>query len=279
MSPLNGGCIGSMEKIGLIAGNGRFPQIFAENAKRLGLRIIAVAHEGETLPELENYVDKIFWIRVGQLGRLIKIFHREKVSDAVMAGGIRKTRLFSGARPDLRSLMLLAKVKARYDDDLLRAVAKELEDEGIRMRESTLYLAPILAQKGAMTSRPLSKREQADVQFGWEIAKKIGQHEIGQCVVVKDRVLLAVEAIEGTDETIQRAGRLGGEGAVVIKVSKPHQDLRFDVPAVGPQTVDSMKAARATVLALEAGKTILLDKDQMLKQAEEAKISVVGVER
>jgi DUF1009 family protein len=157
-------------------------------------------------------------------------------------------------------------------------VAQELEDEGIRMRESTLYLAPILAQKGMMTSRPLSKREQADVQFGWEIAKKIGQHEIGQCVVVKDRVLLAVEAIEGTDETIQRAGRLGGEGAVVIKVSKPHQDLRFDVPAVGPQTIDSMKAVRAAALALEAGKTILLDKEQMLKQAEEAKISVVGIE-
>jgi len=268
-----------MEKIGLIAGNGRFPQIFAENAKTMGLEVIAVAHEGETLPELENYVDKIFWIRVGQLSRLIKIFHNEKVTDAVMAGGIRKTRLFSGARPDLRSLMLLAKVKARYDDNLLRAVAKELEDEGIRMRESTLYLAPILAQEGMMTSRPLSKREKADIQFGWEIAKAIGRREIGQCVVVKDRVLLAVEAIEGTDETIQRAGRLGGEGAVVIKVSKPHQDLRFDVPAVGPQTIESMKAVRAAVLALEAGKTILLDKDQMLREAEEAKISVVGVQQ
>jgi DUF1009 family protein len=268
-----------MEKIGLIAGNGRFPQIFAENAKRMGLQVIAVAHEGETLPELERYVDKIFWIRVGQLGRLIKAFHRENVTDAVMAGGIKKTRLFSGARPDLRSLILLAKVKARYDDNILRAVAQELEDEGIRMRESTLYLAPILAQKGAMTSRAISKREQTDIQFGWDIAKAIGRHEIGQCVVVKDRVLLAVEAIEGTDETIQRAGRLGGEGAVVIKVSKPNQDLRFDVPAVGPQTIETMKAVRASVLALEVGKTILLDKDLMLKQAEEAKITVLGIEQ
>jgi len=266
-----------MEKIGLIAGNGRFPQIFAENARRMGLEVIAVAHEGETLPELEKYADKVFWIRVGQLSRLIKIFHREKVTDAVMAGGIKKTRLFSGARPDLRSLMLLAKVKARYDDNILRAVAQELEDEGIRMRESTLYLTPILAQEGAMTNRPPTKREQEDIRFGWKVAKAIGQHEVGQCVVVKDRVLLAVEAIEGTDETIQRAGRLGGAGAVVIKVSKPHQDLRFDVPAVGPKTIDSMKSVQATVLALEADKTILLDKDLMLKQASEADISVVGV--
>jgi len=157
--------------------------------------------------------------------------------------------------------------------------AGELEEEGIRMRESTLYLAPILAQKGTMTSRQPSKKEQEDIRFGWEIAKAIGRHEIGQCVVVKGRVLLAVEAIEGTDETIQRAGRLGGEGTVVIKVSKPNQDLRFDVPAVGPQTIDAMKSVRAAVLALEAGKTILLDKDEMLKKEEEAKISIVGVER
>ena len=153
-----------MEKIGLIAGNGRFPRSLPKMQRRWAFRSSRWPTRGKSA-ELEKYVDKIFWIRVGQLGRLIKAFHQEKVTDAVMAGGIKKTRLFSGARPDLRSLMLLAKVKAKYDDDILRAVARELEDEGIRMRESTLYLAPILAQKGAMTSRGLSKREQADIQF------------------------------------------------------------------------------------------------------------------
>jgi DUF1009 family protein len=267
-----------MEKIGLIAGNGRFPLLFAQGARSQSVHVTAVAHVGETLPELEEMVDKIFWIRVGQLGRLIKIFKEEGVRDVVMAGGIKKTRLFTGVRPDFRSLALLARVKEKKDDALLRAVAEELEREGITVRESTLYLQSMLVEKGTLTARRPTQREWEDIQFGWALAREIGRLDIGQCLVVKDQVVLAVEAIEGTDETIERAGRLGREGTVVIKICKPNQDLRFDVPAVGVQTLRSMEAVKASCLALEAGRSILLDKEETLSLADRLGIAVVGVE-
>jgi DUF1009 family protein len=271
-----------MEKIGLIAGNGRFPIIFAQNAIEQGLSVVAVAHRGETLPELETVVagsgGQISWIHVGQLGRLIKIFKSAGVDQVVMAGGIKKTRLFTNVRPDLRSLKLLRQIGQNKDDLLLRAVARELESEGLKVKESTLYLSSILASKGPMTRRVPTGEEWEDIKFGWEIAKEVGRLEIGQCIVVKQRVVLAVEAIEGTDDTIRRGGRLCRSGAVVIKVSKPHQDLRFDVPAVGPSTIEAMKEVKASTLALEAGKTLLLDKDILLEMADREKISIVGME-
>jgi len=267
-----------MEKIGLIAGNGRFPLLFAQGARNQSVSVIAVAHMGETLPDLGEWVDKIVWIRVGQLGKMIKIFKAEGIQEVVMAGGIKKTRLFADAWPDIRSLTLLAKVKEKKDDALLRAVAGELEREGIKVLDSTIYLGSLLAQKGVMTQRKPTQQEWEDIRFGWSLATEIGRLDIGQCLVVKNKVVLAVEAIEGTDETIVRAGRLGKEGAVVIKVCKPHQDFRFDIPAVGIETIRTMGEVKASVLALEAGRSILLDKEETLELANQKGVSVVGVE-
>jgi len=266
-----------MKKIGLIAGNGTFPIAFAKAAKEKGLQVVAVAHEGETLQELAQCVDAIFWIKVGQLGKLISIFKEQDVHDVLMAGGIKKTRLFKGGMPDLRGAALLAKMLYKKDDSILRAVASELESEGITVRESTLYLDNLLAPAGVLTKRKPSKDEQKDIEFGWEMAKEIGRLDIGQTVVVKDQAVLAVEAIEGTDEAIRRGGRLCGEGAVVVKICKPQQDLRFDLPATGTQTIRTMEEVKATCLAVEAGKAIIFDREAVIAEAERAGITIVGV--
>jgi len=266
-----------MDKIGLIAGNGQFPLAFARAARQKGLTVIAVAHEGETLPELSQWVDSISWIKVGQLGKLIKVFKDHEVHDVLMAGGIKKTRLFDGALPDLRGIAFLARMVHKKDDSLLRAVAAELESEGITVRESTLYLDNLLAAPGVLTKRKPSKEEKLDIDFGWQMAKEIGKLDIGQTLVVKDQAVLAVEAIEGTDEAIKRGGLLCGSGAVVIKVCKPQQDLRFDLPAIGPQTVASMSQVKAACLAIEAGKTIILDREALIQEADRAGISIIAV--
>jgi hypothetical protein len=268
----------SLGKIGLIAGNGDFPLAFARAAKQKGLHVIAVAHEGETLPELEQLVDEIFWVKVGQLGKLIKIFKDEHVSDVLMAGGIKKTRLFGGGMPDLRGMALLARMIHKKDDSLLRAVAEELESEGITVRESTLYLDNLIAKPGLLTKRKPTRGEEQDIEFGWQLAKEIGRLDIGQTVVVKDQAVLAVEAIEGTDEAIRRGGRLCREGAVVVKICKPQQDLRFDLPAIGPQTIQSMQEVNATCLAIEAGKTIIIDRETVYVGADRAHITIVARE-
>jgi DUF1009 family protein len=263
-------------KIGLIAGNGQFPIAFARAAKEKGMQVIAVAHEGETLPELAHYVDAIFWIKVGQLGKLIKIFKDQGVTDVLMAGGIRKTRMFGGI-PDLRGMTMLAKILHMKDDSILRAVARELESDGITVRESTLYLESILASPGILTRRKPSKGENQDIEFGWQMAKEIGKLDIGQTVVVKDQAVLAVEAIEGTDEAIRRGGRLCGHGAVIVKVCKPLQDLRFDLPAIGPQTINTMKQVGALCLAVEADKTIVIERETVVREANRAGITIVAL--
>lgn len=267
-----------MDRIGLIAGNGIFPIEFAKAARRKGLSVVAVAHEGETMPELAGVVDAIFWIKVGQLGRLIKIFKDQGVKDVLMAGGIKKTRLFSGAMPDLRGAALLARMVYKKDDYILRAVAEELEAEGITVRESTLYLDSIFAPKGVLTKRRPSRDEEKDIEFGWQMAKEIGRLDIGQTVVVKGLAVLAVEAIEGTDEAIRRGGMLGNGGAVVVKVLKPHQDMRFDLPAVGTRTIKTMQEVEASCLAVEAGRTIMLERDEVVAEADKAGIAIVGME-
>ncbi len=267
-----------MDKIGLIAGNGSFPLAFARAAKQKGLQVIAVAHEGETLPELAQWVDSISWIKVGQLGRLIQVFKDHDVHDVLMAGGIKKTRLFEGGFPDLRGMAFLARMIHKKDDSMLRAVAAELESEGITVRESTLLLDNLLAPPGILTKRKPSKDEKLEIEFGWRMAKEIGKLDIGQTLVVKDQAVLAVEAIEGTDEAIKRGGLLCGSGAVVIKVCKPHQDLRFDLPAIGPRTIASMAQVKATCLAIEAGKTIILDRETLVQEADRAGISIIAVQ-
>jgi len=266
-----------VKKLGLIAGNGKFPLIFAEEAKRRGYSVIAVAHRGESDEAIEKIADEITWVYVGQLGKIIAAFHRAGVTEAVMAGGIRKVKLFGNFRPDLRGARFLAKIKSREDDALLRGIADELAAEGIRILESTLCLSHIIAAEGVLTKRAPLQKEWVDVKLGFRAAKEIGRLGIGQTVVVKNRVVVAVEAVEGTDAAIQRGGTLARSGCVVVKVSKPQQDLRFDVPAVGIDTVENLHKAGGTVLAVEAGKTILLQKESFLRQADDYGISVVGV--
>jgi UDP-2,3-diacylglucosamine hydrolase len=265
-----------VKTIGIIAGSGTFPLTVARAAREEGYRVVAVAHQGETDPDLASVADELTWIYVGELNKLIAVFKAAGVSEAVMAGGIQKVRLFGNAKPDLRTLSLLARVGIKKDDSLLRAVAEELSSEGIRIRSATEMLSSILTPEGLMTARPLTPREEKDTEYGWSLAKEIGRLDIGQCVVVKDRIVLAVEAIEGTDEAIRRGARHSGAGSVVVKVSKPQQDVRFDLPTVGPRTIEVMAEVGATVLALEARRSILLEKKLLLDKAEAAGISVLG---
>ncbi len=266
-----------MRKLGLIAGNGRFPLLFAAQAVREGVSLVTVAHRGETLPEIDAVAGPVTWVYVGELGKIIRTFLDAGVTEAVMAGGIKKVKIFSNFRPDLRGAAFLARVRSRDDDRLLRGVAEELEREGIRVVESTIFLSQIIAQEGALTRRPPSGEQWDDIRLGFQTAKEVGRLGIGQCVVVKNRVVLAVEAIEGTDATIRRGGELGKEGFVVVKVSKPRQDLRFDVPAVGVETIKLLRELKGSVLAVEAGKTILLEKEALIAEAERGGIAVVGV--
>jgi len=262
--------------IGLIAGDGRFPIIFADNVRRLGFTVSAIAHLGSTLPELESHVEHIHWLKIGQFSKALAALKKDGVRQAVMLGGIKKTNVFTTLRPDLRALAIFSRLKHWKDDAILREVAGELEREGIEICESTFGLEGILAAEGYLTSRKPNKKEQDDIQFGWETLLTLGRLDIGQCVVVKNQVIVAVEAVEGTDEAITRGGTLGGKGTVVVKRTKPHQDLRFDLPAIGPQTIRTMVAVQASVLAIEAGRTVILDREEVFAHAKEAGISIIG---
>lgn len=268
----------SVDKVGLIAGSGRFPVIFAQNARDIGVRVIAVAHRGETAEEIEEFAEDVTWIRVGQLGKIIRTFRKAEVRNAVMAGGIQKVRMFSNFRPDPRGLALLARMRSRDDDQLLRGVAAELESEGIRVLESTLFLERIIpAEPGVLTRRQPTPEQWKDVRLGIPTAKALGGLGIGQTLVLREGVILAVEAIEGTDAAIRRGGGLVDGSVVVVKMSKPQQDLRFDVPAVGPETIEVMKEVGGGVLAVERRRSILLDKEKLLAAADDAGIAVVAV--
>lgn len=266
------------ESVGLLAGNGSFPVLFARTATAEGTRVIAVAHEGETDPELRNYVAAITWIKVGQLNRVVETFRARGVRRAVMAGGIRKAALMSEFSPDERARRVLSRLRTWSDDAVLREVAAELEREGIEVVASTIFLASILTPSGRLAGPEPTESQWRDVRCGLEVARGIGRYDVGQTVVVKSGVVLAVEAIEGTDEALKRGGRLGKGEAVAVKVSKPGQDLRFDVPAVGPTTVATCCEAGIAVLALEAGKTLILEKEAFVAGAEQARLSVVGVD-
>lgn len=276
-SPLVAPDVEAGGSLGLIAGNGRFPIIFADNARRLGFRVCAVAHVGETDPALTEHVDRIHWIKIGQLNKLVEAFKREGVTQAVMLGGIKKTHVFTTVRPDLRTLAMAARLALWRDDDILRELAAELEREGIVIRESTFGLQGVLVEEGVLSKRAPTDKEWDDIRYGWEVAKEIGRLDIGQCVVVKDRVVVAVEAVEGTDGAIRRGGELAEGGAVVVKRCKPQQDLRFDLPAIGPRTIETMESVRAKVLVAEAGRSVVLDREEMLARANKARIAVVGM--
>lgn len=265
------------DRVGLIAGSGRFPLIFARNARQAGVRVIAVAHHGETDPEIEQFAAEVTWIRVGQLGRIIRTFHKADVRHAVMAGGIRKVRMFSNFRPDPRGLALLARMRRRDDDHLLRGVAGELEGEGIRVVPSTIFLERIIpGTPGVLTRTEPNEQQWRDVRQGIPMVKTLGRMGIGQTLVLKEGVVLAVEAIEGTDAAIRRGGEVVEGSIVVVKMSKPDQDLRFDVPAIGPGTIEVLREAGGGVLAVECGRSILLDKEELLAAADDADIAVVA---
>ncbi|MBF0475910.1 MAG: UDP-2,3-diacylglucosamine diphosphatase LpxI [Deltaproteobacteria bacterium] len=264
-------------RIGLIAGNGQFPIIFSQAVKDRGYSVVALAHLHETDPAIDSVADVVEWVKLGQLSRIINVFKEHNVVEAVLAGGITKERMFSKLRPDFRTLALLAKMDTKLDDGLLRALAGELEKEGIAVKSPDVFMPALLVEPGLLTRRRPTSAEARDVAFGWRIAKELGRLDIGQCVVVRDQVVLAVEAIEGTDKTIRRGGSLGREKVVVVKAAKPNQDLRFDKPAVGLQTIDTMAEVKAAVLVIEAHKTLIFDRQAMTKAADKAKIAIVAL--
>ncbi len=263
--------------IGIIAGGGQFPLLFAEAARKQGRRVVAIAHRGESAPELEEKADITCWVKLGQLGKIIKFFHKERVQETVFAGSITKTRMFKDVMPDLKALTLWNKIDARQDDAILRAIAGSLEQEGIQVVESTRYLEHLLFPEGNLTRKKPSPQQLEDIRFGWKIAREIGRLDIGQCVVVRDRSVLAVEAIEGTDAAIRRGGKLGVSKVVVVKLKKPNQDFRFDLPATGIKTIETLADVKGAVLAVEAGQSLLFDRDSMVSLADRLGVVVMGV--
>ncbi len=272
-----------MQRLGLIAGNGRFPILFAQSAKAKGINIIAVAIEDEASPEIEKYVEKLYWVGIARIGKLIKTLKDEQIEKAVMAGGLTKSHIHSKLkllkfRPDLRAInMWYKKLRSKHDHSILEAVAAELADDGIELISSIDYVRHLMAKKGCLTKRVPTEREMADVEFGWKIAKDIARMEIGQCIIVKDKIVLAVEAIEGTNEAIKRGGKHGRGKVVVIKISKKGQDLRFDVPTIGLETINYLKKAGGSTLAIEAAKTLILDKDETIELADKDNISIIAL--
>ena len=263
--------------IGLIAGGGQFPLLFAQAARARGRRVVAIAHVNETSAELEALADRIYWVKLGQLGKIIASFRREGVCETVFAGTITKTRIFHDILPDFKGLTLWSKIDRRQDDAILRAVAMTLEEEGIQVLASTCYLDHLFFPQGLLTKKKPSSDHLDDIRFGWKVAREVGRLDIGQCVVVRDRTVLAVEAIEGTDAAIRRGGELAGSGAVVVKLKKPDQDFRFDLPATGVKTIDTLAAVKGAVLAVEAGQSLIFDREAMVEAANRAGIVVVGV--
>ena len=266
-----------MTKIGIIAGGGQFPKLFVDAAKRHGRKVAVAAHQGESDTALEQTADSICWIKLGQLGKIIKFFKTEGVRETVFVGTITKTRIFRDVLPDFKGLTLWNKIDIKQDDAILRAVAGEIEKEGIRVVESTIYLQELLFPQGILTRKKPSRDQLADIKFGWQMGRSIGALDIGQCVVVRNQTVLAVEAIEGTDAAIRRGCRLGQEKAVVVKLRKPNQDFRFDLPATGRTTIETMREAGGAVLAVEAGQSLLFDREQMINLADEAGIVVIGI--
>jgi DUF1009 family protein len=266
-----------MDRVGLIAGNGRFPLVFARGARAAGVEVVAVAHVGETAEELADAVASVTWIKVGELGKIIDTFRSHGVERAVMAGGIRKATLFENFAPDERAIAFLSRLPRLGDDTVLRGIAAELETEGIAVVDSTLFIPALMADLGAMSATEPTSTQWEDIHYGLRVAQAVGRWDVGQSVVVKNRVVLAVEAIEGTDAAMRRGGALGQGGVVVVKTSKPGQDLRFDVPAVGRETIAIGAEAGVSVLALEAGRTLMLDKAELLADADRFGIAVVGV--
>jgi UDP-2,3-diacylglucosamine hydrolase len=266
----------SPDNLGIIAGNGVYPRLLADAAQKAGVKkTIAAAFTGETDPELAQHVDLIEWMRVGQLGRLLKFFRNQGIHYAIMAGQIAPKNLFD-LRPDLKALMLLGKLKERNAESIFAAIADELAKVEIDLLPATTFLEDSLARPGLIAGPKLSPRQEHDVELGWNAAKEIARLNIGQTIIIKNGTIVAVEALEGTNEAIKRGGTLAREGAVMVKVSKPNQDMRFDVPVIGLETVRIAAESGIRVIAVEAGKTLLLERDAVIALANGSNMSVVA---
>ena len=274
-------------KLGLIAGNGKFPFLVLDAARAQGLEVVVAAIKEETFPEIEKRgAASVHWLSLGELSKLIDTFKREGVERAVMAGQVRHKQIFSSIRPDWRLAKLLLSLRTRNTDALLGAVAKVLGDEGIVLENSTALLEPLLAKSGVLTRRQPTEQERQNIEYGRKVAHSITQYDIGQTVVVAECACVAVEAMEGTDGTIERAGRIMGSvesgpstlsrALTVVKVAKPNQDMRFDVPVIGVKTIEVMRAAGASCLAIDSGRCLLLEGDSVIQSAEQAKIAIVA---
>jgi UDP-2,3-diacylglucosamine hydrolase len=264
--------------LGIIAGNGRFPFLVAEAARRAGRRVVVAAIKEEARPEIAEAGDEVHWLGLGQLGRCIEVLQAAGVHEAVMAGQVKHRQIFSDVVPDLKLMGVLARLAFKNTDSLIGGVAEALEREGIRLLPSVALLADQLATLGLMTARRPGEAEAKDVEYGTKAARTLAAMDLGQTVVVKDRAAVALEAMEGTDEAIRRAGRIAGRGCTVVKVAKPRQDMRFDVPVVGRGTIAAMVEAGAQALAVDAGRTLLIDRAEMLREADAAGIALVGLE-
>jgi len=275
----------------LIAGNGTFPFLILEGARRRGAEIAVAAIREETDPEIERVADRLTWVSIGQLGKMIRFFKAEGVEKAIMAGQVKHVQIFSRAMPDMRMLKMLLHLPRRNTDALIGAVADELAAEGIELVDSTCFLEDHLAEAGPLTRREPDGRERGDTDYGLEIAREIARLDLGQTIVIRDRACVAIEAMEGTDAVIRRAGELmrgtgtsaggradlSGGRLTVVKVAKPDQDMRFDVPVVGVSTIQTMIGAGATCLCITAGKTLMFDREEMLRLADDDGIAVVAV--
>ncbi len=275
------------ERIGLIAGNGNFPLLVLDAARAQGFDVIVAAIQEEASPEIEQHsATAVHWLSLGELSRLIETFQREGVHRAVMAGQVKHKQIFSSIRPDWKLAKLLLSLGTRNTDSLLGAVAQTLAEEGITLENSTSFLEPLLAKAGVLTKRPPTPQEKKNIEYGRAVARQLAQYDIGQTVVVAESACVAVEAMEGTDATIGRAGEimrsLAGEASTlgrdltVVKIAKPNQDMRFDVPVVGVKTIEVMRQAGAVCLGLDAGKSLLLDGDPIIAAADSAGISIVA---
>lgn len=264
------------EILGIIAGNGVYPRLLAKAAREGGVgRIVAAAFSDETDPALANEVDAIEWMRVGQLNRLLNFFQEQKIHHAIMAGQIAPKNLFD-LRPDAKALLVLAKLKRRNAESIFSAIADELAKINVELLPATTFLEKDLASPGLIAGSKLSRREEEDVDLGWKIAKEIARLDIGQTVIVRNGTVLAVEGFDGTNETIKRGGKLARKDAAMIKVAKPQQDLRFDVPVIGIETIRIASDSKIRVIAVEAGKTLLLEREAIIDLAQRAKISITA---
>jgi len=266
----------SPRKLGIIAGNGVYPRLLADAAHKAGVgTIVAVAFTDETDSILEKHVDVLEWMRVGQLGRLLKFFRSQEIHQAIMAGQIAPKNLFD-LRPDLKALMLLSKLKERNAESIFAAIADELTKIDVELLPATTFLEDSLARPGLIAGPKLAPQQEQDVELGRNVAKEIARLDIGQTIIIKNGTIVAVEALEGTNEAIKRGGTLAREGAVMVKVSKPNQDMRFDVPVVGVETIRIAAESGVRVIGVEAGKTLLLERDAVIALANDSNISVVA---